>query len=224
MDMPVVYADLNLPRTRKPKQASPSSLHPDTCRCPRWHRLALKLGCAGLILLVLSVIGLSVVLVLSLLQKTPAEKSSMEGQENRTKTTDSPATLKCPKDWIQYQDKCIHFSQTSSSWQEGLDDCKEKGATLLLVHDQEELRLLQDLAKEKDLSFWIGLSYSLPDKNWKWINGSALISDVFKIAGEGKSSSCAVISKDRVVSESCVSDNPRICQKEPKRETACNDS
>jgi hypothetical protein len=37
-------------------------------------------------------------------------------------------------------------------------------------------RFLQDLAKENYDSFWIGLSYT--DKNWMWINGSTLNSDV----------------------------------------------
>ncbi|KAL6063985.1 hypothetical protein STEG23_028505, partial [Scotinomys teguina] len=87
MDASVVYADLNLTKTREPLRASPLSLPPDTCRCPRWHRLALKLGCAGLILLVLGVIGLGV-LVLSPLHKTSVEKSGVDVQENnRMKTT-----------------------------------------------------------------------------------------------------------------------------------------
>nr|XP_021518041.1 killer cell lectin-like receptor subfamily B member 1B allele C [Meriones unguiculatus] len=169
----------------------------DTCRCPRWHQLALKFGCAGLILLVLGVIGLSV-LVISLLQKTSAEKSSVEGHSNRTK----PAVL--------------------NTWKEGVDDCIQKGATLLLVQDQEELRFLQDWIKEEGLSFWIGLSYKLPDKTWMWINNSALSSDVIQVIGEAKADSCAAISKDKVLSEGCGSDIRWICQKEPKRDTVCN--
>ncbi|XP_036038317.1 killer cell lectin-like receptor subfamily B member 1B allele C [Onychomys torridus] len=224
MDASVVYADLNLTKTREPKRASPPSLPPDTCRCPRWHRLALKLGCAGLILLVLSVIGLGV-LVLSLLQKTSVEKSSVDVQENMTKTTESPAKLKCPKDWLPHRDKCLHFSQDANTWKEGLVDCKKKGATLLLIQDQEELRFVKDSAKEKGSSFWIGLSYALTDKNWKWINGSTLSSDVFQITGKTTKDSCASFSKDKVLSEDCASDNNWICQKEPKRvsETTCND-
>ena len=39
-------------------------------------------------------------------------------------------------------------------------------------------RFLQDLAKENYDSFWIGLRYTLPDMNWKWINGTTFNSDV----------------------------------------------
>ncbi|XP_052576107.1 killer cell lectin-like receptor subfamily B member 1B allele C [Peromyscus californicus insignis] len=217
MDASVVYADLNLTKTREPKRASPLSLPPDTCRCPRWHRLALKLGCAGLILLVLSVIGLGV-LVISLLQKTSVEKSSVDVQENNmTKTTDGPAILKCPKDWLPHRDKCIHFSQDTNIWMEGLVDCATDGATLLLIHDQEELRFIKDTVKGKGSSYWIGLNYTLTDKKWRWINGSTLRSDVLQIIGEATKDSCASLTEDTVVSEDCISDYKWICQKELKR-------
>ncbi|XP_028610290.1 killer cell lectin-like receptor subfamily B member 1B allele C [Grammomys surdaster] len=223
MDTSVVYADLNLARTQEPQCELPPSLSPDTRRCPRWHRLALKFGCACLILLVLTVIGLGV-LVLSLLQKPSVEESIVDVQKNRTNTTDCSAKLECPKDWLSHRDKCFHLSQVSKHWKESLADCDGKGATLLFIQDQEELRSLQDSIKEKDYSFWIGLNYTLTDKNWKWINGSTLNSDVLKITGDTEKDSCATISRDKVTSESCDSDNFWICQKELKHESMCNDS
>ncbi|XP_041492093.1 killer cell lectin-like receptor subfamily B member 1B allele C [Microtus oregoni] len=191
MDTSVVYADLNLARTQEPKQASPPTPPPDSCQCPRWHRLALKLSCVGLILLVLTVIGLSVL--------------------------ESPVQLKCPKDWLPHREKCIQFSQENGVWKEGLSNCTRKGATLLLIQDQEELRFIKDSIKEKGNLFWIGLNYTLPDKHWRWINGSTLSSDVLKITGETKINSCVAVSKDKVVSEDCDSDNMWICQKKIKR-------
>ncbi|OBS82202.1 hypothetical protein A6R68_23808, partial [Neotoma lepida] len=156
--------------------------------------------------------------LLSLLQKTSVEKSSADVQENNmTKTTVSPAKEKCPKDWLPHLHKCIHFSQDSDPWEHSLADCATKGATLLLIEDQEELRLITDSAKGKGNSFWIGLNYTLPDKKWRWINGSTLSSDVLHITGEAKENSCASVSNDNVVSESCPSDNKWICQKELKR-------
>ncbi|XP_021046316.1 killer cell lectin-like receptor subfamily B member 1B allele B isoform X3 [Mus pahari] len=223
MDSTLVYADLNLARIREPNHEPPPPLSPDTCRCPRWHRLALKFGCAGLILLVLVVIGLSV-LVVSLVQKLSVKGISMDVQMKRTNATGCPAKLECPQDWLSHRDKCFHVSHVSNTWKEGLADCDGKGATLLLIQDQEELGFLQDSIKEKYNSFWIGLSYILPDMNWKWMNGSTLNSDVLKISGATERDSCAVLSEGKVISESCASDNRWICQKELNRETPCNDS
>ncbi|XP_028610374.1 killer cell lectin-like receptor subfamily B member 1A isoform X3 [Grammomys surdaster] len=177
MDTARVYLNLKPSRTLETRRASLPTLPPDACRCPRSHRLALKLSCAGLILLVLTLIGMSV-LVRVLIQKPSMEKCYVFIQENMSKTTDSPAKLECPKDWLSHRDKCFHLSQVSKHWKESLADCDGKGATLLLIQDQEELRSLQDSIKEKDYSFWIGLNYTSTDKNWKWINGSTLNSDV----------------------------------------------
>nr|AAH55379.1 Killer cell lectin-like receptor subfamily B member 1B [Mus musculus] len=218
----LVYADLNLARIQEPKHDSPPSLSPDTCRCPRWHRLALKFGCAGLILLVLVVIGLCV-LVLSV-QESSVQKICADIQENRTHTTGCSAKLECPQDWLSHRDKCFHVSQVSNTWKECRIDCDKKGATLLLIQDQEELRFLLDSIKEKYNSFWIGLSYTLTDMNWKWINGTAFNSDVLKITGVTENGSCAAISGEKVTSEGCSSDNRWICQKELNHETPCNDS
>ncbi|CAO2606769.1 Killer cell lectin-like receptor subfamily B member 1B allele C [Lemmus lemmus] len=187
MDASVVYANLN----REPKQASSPSPPPDSCRCPRWHRLALKLGCVGLVLLVLIVIRLSIL--------------------------ESPVQPKCPKDWLQHRNKCIQCSQETGVWKEGLSNCARKGATLLLIQDEEELRFIKDLVKERGNSVWIGLNYSSSDKNWRWINGSTLSSDVLNITGDAKRNSCVAFSKGKVTSESCESDINWICQKELKR-------
>ncbi|XP_055466062.1 killer cell lectin-like receptor subfamily B member 1C [Psammomys obesus] len=223
MDTATVYLNLKAPRTRGSQCASPPSLPPDACQCSCSHRLALKLSCAGLILLLLTLIGMSI-LVRVLIQKPSIDKHCVYIQENIGNTTESPAKSMCPKDWIPHRHKCIHFSQVPNTWKEGLDDCNQKGATLLLVQDQEELRFLQDWIKEGGLSFWIGLSFELPDKTWKWINGFILNSDVLKVIGEAKADSCVSISKDKVFSEGCGSDNRWICQKEPKHNTVCNDS
>ncbi|XP_029334550.1 killer cell lectin-like receptor subfamily B member 1A isoform X2 [Mus caroli] len=221
MDTARFYFSLKPPRTPGAWHESPPSLPPDACRCPRSHRLALKLSCAGLILLVLTLIGMSV-LYLSI-QKPSIEKCWVLIQENLDKTTGCPAKLECPQDWLSHRDKCFHVSQVSNTWKESLADCGKKGATLLLIQDQEELRFLQDSIKKKYNAFWIGLSYTLPDMNWKWINGSTLNSDVLRITGDTESDTFATISGDKVTSESCVSDNRWICQKELNHETPCND-
>ncbi|XP_075838735.1 killer cell lectin-like receptor subfamily B member 1B allele C [Microtus pennsylvanicus] len=219
MDASVVYADLNLARTQEPKQASPPAPPADSCRCPRWHRLALKLSCVGLILLVLTVIGLSVLGKGIQENKTKAtvEKCTVKVSESSTKATESPVQLTCPKDWLPHREICIQFSQEDGVWKEGLSDCAGKGATLLLIQDEEELRFIKDLIKERGNSFWIGLNYSLPDNHWRWINGSTLSSDVLKITGETKRNSCVAVSKNNLVSEDCHSENKWICQKKLKR-------
>ncbi|XP_047406606.1 killer cell lectin-like receptor subfamily B member 1 isoform X1 [Sciurus carolinensis] len=225
MDRSVVYADLSLSRGRGPESSSPPSLPQDVCQGPRWHQLALKLGCAGIILLVLSVIGLSV-LVISLTQTSPIEKNSVDVQENRNYTTETPGPLQCSIHWSQLQDKCIFFSGSSNTWKDSLADCSQRESSLLLIQDQEELRHIHDLIKTEGILYWFGLNFTLSEKNWKWINGSFLDHDILQIFGENKENSCAAISKTKVFSSNCDSENKWICEKKlkPVRNKICPNS
>ncbi|XP_013210953.1 killer cell lectin-like receptor subfamily B member 1B allele C [Microtus ochrogaster] len=225
MDASVVYDNLNQANTQESKQASPPAPPPDCCWYPRRHRLALILGCFWLILLVLIVIRLGVLVQKSPIgkviqenkTKTTVGKCNVNVSESSTKATESSVQLTCSNDWRPHREKCIQFSQENGVWKEGLSNCTRKGATLLLIQDQEELIFVKGLIKERGHLFWIGLNYSLPNKTWRWINGSTLSSDVLNITGDAKLNSCVAISKDKVVSESCASDNMWICQNEPKR-------
>uniref|UniRef100_A0A8C4MC72 Killer cell lectin like receptor B1 n=1 Tax=Equus asinus asinus TaxID=83772 RepID=A0A8C4MC72_EQUAS len=184
MDRPVIYADLNLPRDSGLKSSSPPSPPQDIRQCPRWHQFALKLGCAGILLLALTVIVLSV------------------------------------------SEKCLFISQNPSPWNDSLADCSTKESILLLIRDQEELKLVQKLIEHGGILYWIGLNFTLPEKNWRWINGSFLKPDALKITGDAEENNCALISKEKIFSENCEAENKWICQKELKsvRNKVCPDS
>ncbi|XP_032761460.1 killer cell lectin-like receptor subfamily B member 1 [Rattus rattus] len=213
MDAPVLYAELHLAKTQGLRSTSPPSPQQDACRGPGWHRVALKLGCVGLILLLM---GLSV-LVGFLVQKPLIEKCSVAVQENKTEPTVRSTILECPRDWHLHWNKCLFISQTSRPWAEGLADCSLRGATLLLIGDGKELKLLQDFSKGKGQQFFIGLKYVQEDKVWKWMNGSILNTNLLRITGKNEENSCALISHTEVFSDSCSSDNHWICQKTLKR-------
>nr|XP_035111600.1 killer cell lectin-like receptor subfamily B member 1 isoform X1 [Callithrix jacchus] len=221
----VMYADLNLPRDSGPESSSPSSLPRDVCQGPPWHQFALKLGCAGIIILALVVTGLSVS-VTSLIQKSSREKCSVNIQQNMSKTTERPILLNCPISWEKVGEKCLLLSHTVNPWNNSLADCSTKESSLLIIRDKEELRLTQKLIHDKAVPFWIGLKFSLTEKKWKWINDSFLNSDELKITGDTKENSCVYISQTSVFSEYCSTENKWICQKEltPVRNKVYRDS
>ncbi|XP_031239451.1 killer cell lectin-like receptor subfamily B member 1F isoform X2 [Mastomys coucha] len=168
-----VYGNVKTFRSPGYKEATSPSLPPDACQCQHWHQLALKLGCVGLILLLLSLIGLSV-LVRFLVQKPPIEKCSVAAQENRTELTGRSVILECPRHWHPHWNKCLFISQISRPWAEGRDACSMEDANLLLIENKEELRFVQNFIKGKEQLFFIGLKYVQKEKIWKWINGSIL--------------------------------------------------
>uniref|UniRef100_A0A8C0I5I2 Killer cell lectin like receptor B1 n=1 Tax=Balaenoptera musculus TaxID=9771 RepID=A0A8C0I5I2_BALMU len=215
MDRQVIYADLNVSRNAGLESSSPPSLPQNVCQGPPWHKFALKLGCAGIILLALTVIGLSVS-VIFLRQNSSTEKSSTDAQENRKETTERPVLLKCPTNWQLIRDKCLFFSDTYKPWNDSLADCFTKESRLLLIQDQEELRLIQNRIDKGGIPFWIGLNFTLSEKNWKWINGSFLNSNILQITGNAEENSCVYLSTIQFFSENCATENKWICQKELK--------
>ncbi|XP_055250315.1 killer cell lectin-like receptor subfamily B member 1 [Moschus berezovskii] len=215
MDNQSMYDNSNLPRDSATERSSPSSLCQNVCRGPCWHRFPLKLGCAGIILLALIVIGLRIS-VISLTQNSSKEKSSVDSQENRKETTERPVLLTCPMHWQQIRDKCLYFHETSKPWNDSLVDCSTRESSLLLIQDQKELRLIQNLINKEATLFWIGLTLTSSEKNWKWINGSFLNSNILPVSGDAKEDSCVCISSTQFISESCAAVNRWICQKEVK--------
>ncbi|XP_036093301.1 killer cell lectin-like receptor subfamily B member 1 isoform X6 [Rousettus aegyptiacus] len=223
MDREMTNADLKLTRDTGlgtssspslPQAASPRKTHgppelsgkreeekrqKDVCQGPTWHQFVLKLACTGFILLALTIIGLRV-----------SEKSSL---------------LKCPMNWYPFQERCLFFSHTNNPWSDSLAHCFTQESSLLLIQNQEELVLISNLT-DNSLLFWIGLKFILPEKKWKWINGSFLNSNILQITGETKENSCAYLSSAKVVSEYCETENNWICQKELKsiRNKGCPDS
>ncbi|XP_065778928.1 killer cell lectin-like receptor subfamily B member 1 [Muntiacus reevesi] len=149
-------------------------------------------------------------------QNTTIEKTSMDAQENRKEATERPVLLTCPMHWQKIQNKCLYFHETSKPWSDSLADCSTRESSLLLIQDQEELRLIQNLINKKGIMFWIGLNLTLSEKNWKWINGSFLNSNILPVYGDAKEDNCVCISKTQFISDTCASENRWICQKELK--------
>uniref|UniRef100_A0A8C8UFN4 C-type lectin domain-containing protein n=1 Tax=Peromyscus maniculatus bairdii TaxID=230844 RepID=A0A8C8UFN4_PERMB len=181
------------------------SLHfQDACRCPRWHWLALKVGCAGLILLVLSLAGFGHLILSVCFLFTKIDHVFFL-------TLERSVILTCPRDWHPYWDKCLFISQTSGPWAEGLADCSVKEATLLFIEYEEEL-----FSEKIGQTFYIGLNYVPAKKIWKWINGSILNPHLLQITLKDEEKSCTLISKTKVFSDICSTDNHFVCQKKLK--------
>ncbi|XP_027632433.1 killer cell lectin-like receptor subfamily B member 1 isoform X2 [Tupaia chinensis] len=148
--------------------------------------------------------------VIPLIKKSSIENCSVIIQENRNKTTEKPSQFKCPMNWQQVREKCLIFETNVSSWNNSRTDCSRKDSTLLLIQDQEELKLIQNKISDVGILYWIGLRFT--EKNWKWINDSFLHSNTIQVFGDADENSCAYISKTELTSEDCGAENKWICQ------------
>ncbi|XP_076610902.1 CD209 antigen-like protein C [Chaetodon auriga] len=86
--------------------------------------------------------------------------------------------LKCQDGWEKHGGHCYYFSISKSSWNNSREECRRKGGDLVQIDSREEQAFLQLKLREKmDYSedkFWIGLTDSLVEGNWLWVDGSPL--------------------------------------------------
>ncbi|XP_070694527.1 CD209 antigen-like protein C [Pempheris klunzingeri] len=75
----------------------------------------------------------------------------------------------CPAGWTMFSGVCYLLSEWSSSWDKGRQDCRGRGADLVVIGSTEELRFLYGFT---EIRAWIGLTDSDEEGIWKWIDGT----------------------------------------------------
>ncbi|XP_075769650.1 killer cell lectin-like receptor subfamily B member 1B allele C [Pelodiscus sinensis] len=216
-------------------QTLPLTDHPP---CPRWHRLALQLGAAGILVLAgaVTVMGTWVFQPRRSLNclKNNGTKERLIPQCNSrpgltdfqsrlqqfvcesspSNSTEGPGCKLCPPNWILHRDKCYWVSKNKSSWNKSCDDCSRRGSRLLVIQDQDEMTFIQTTFKDIN-RFWLGLIITSPLRNWTWMDGSLLNQTLFKSVNppEGNNN-CGVIKADVIRFESCRAAAKCVCEKD----------
>nr|XP_046183367.1 CD209 antigen-like protein A isoform X2 [Oncorhynchus gorbuscha] len=76
----------------------------------------------------------------------------------------------CQEGW-RYFDSSLYFLSTEKkTWEESRQDCKRRGADLVIINSREEQTFLFNL----HLRAWIGLTDSVTEGTWKWVDGTSL--------------------------------------------------
>ncbi|XP_034164115.1 C-type lectin domain family 10 member A-like isoform X2 [Pangasianodon hypophthalmus] len=91
---------------------------------------------------------------------------------------------KCLPNWVQMGSTCFYFDVSSTipskGWKESRDECKKKGADLVIIDSKEKQEFIIKNLKELKQSFsyyngfWIGLKDDHTEGIWKWLNDATL--------------------------------------------------
>uniref|UniRef100_A0A3Q1HXC8 CD209 antigen-like protein E n=1 Tax=Acanthochromis polyacanthus TaxID=80966 RepID=A0A3Q1HXC8_9TELE len=92
----------------------------------------------------------------------------------------SQADSECETDdnnsrWMKFKCHCYYTSTEMKTWAESREDCKEKGADLVVINNKMEQKYIHDLNKHGDS--WIGLEVVTDGdwkQNWQWVDRSSL--------------------------------------------------
>uniref|UniRef100_A0A3B5RDX7 C-type lectin domain-containing protein n=1 Tax=Xiphophorus maculatus TaxID=8083 RepID=A0A3B5RDX7_XIPMA len=80
--------------------------------------------------------------------------------------------LKCEAGWEKHGGNCYYFSTSKSSWINSRRSCADHGSDLVKIDSREDR--LRGLMVEDDDKFWIGLTDSVEEGRWFWVDGSPL--------------------------------------------------
>ncbi|XP_045072473.1 CD209 antigen-like protein D [Coregonus clupeaformis] len=72
--------------------------------------------------------------------------------------------------WQMFDSSWYFLSTKTNTWKESREDCLERGADLVIINSDKEQTFLYNLKKR----VWIGLTDSVNEGTWKWVDGTSL--------------------------------------------------
>ncbi|XP_038856246.1 fibronectin-like isoform X3 [Salvelinus namaycush] len=88
----------------------------------------------------------------------------------------------CPEGWRRFGSSCYYLSTEGKSWEKSRQDCLERGADLVIINSEEEQTFINGFESVKWV--WIGLTDSVTEGTWKWVDGTPLTTPRFWWSGE----------------------------------------
>ncbi|XP_014066045.2 C-type lectin domain family 4 member M-like [Salmo salar] len=108
------------------------------------------------------------------------ERGQQQKEKNDLMRKFSNLKQTCPKDWKKFESSWYFLSTETKTWGESKDDCLERGADLVIINSDKEQEFLFHLNK----GFWIGLTDTVTEGTWKWVDGNPLTTPKYWGSGQ----------------------------------------
>ncbi|XP_048012768.1 C-type lectin domain family 4 member M-like [Megalobrama amblycephala] len=109
--------------------------------------------------------------------KIKIKNLTIEREQLKLEKNDLQMSLgKLAEGWVYNQSSFYFISSEKKNWTESRRYCTERGADLIIINNREE----QEFVKNSFDRFWIGLTDSDVEDRWKWVDGSALTSGIWR--------------------------------------------
>ncbi|NXE77380.1 CLC5A protein, partial [Cochlearius cochlearius] len=219
----LIYADLNLPESTRPRLQNVTDVQgsvyvevkiqsQDTNGAASYTPSGKSCCSRKCVAVLVAVITLLLVLAVCLILMYHPTASSPPDSE--TLPTTSEEGLDCPPCWEKNGKKCYFFSDKmeKKDWNASRKECTDMNSDLVIIDDMEEMDYLTSQLKSQ--YYLLGLTYSMSEKKWKWINNMEYRENT--ITGANHSDYlCAVIGPKKVETAPCggSSTTQNMCEK-----------
>ncbi|XP_045070730.1 C-type lectin domain family 4 member E-like, partial [Coregonus clupeaformis] len=88
--------------------------------------------------------------------------------------------LGCFDGWRKFVCSCYFLSTEEKTWEESRQDCLKRGADLVIINSREEQEFVFNLSN----GVWIGLTESVTEGTWRWVDGTPLTTPRYWGAGQ----------------------------------------
>ncbi|XP_051898113.1 C-type lectin domain family 10 member A-like isoform X2 [Pristis pectinata] len=82
----------------------------------------------------------------------------------------------CPEQWTRFKKNCYQFSSRTKTWVDAQKSCASEDAHLVVINNVEEQGFLRKQIQNQ--YHWIGLSDSVSEGDWRWVDGTDYVSSV----------------------------------------------
>ncbi|KAL6467036.1 hypothetical protein MHYP_G00248400, partial [Metynnis hypsauchen] len=114
--------------------------------------------------------------------------------------------------WMFFETSMYFISTGQKIWSQSRQDCRKKGADLVIINSREEQDFTNILKRGQRA--WIGLTDSEMEGVWKWVDGSALTTGFWRNAEpNGAAKENCVVTADNWADFSCNDWFVGICEK-----------
>uniref|UniRef100_A0A8C3NZK0 C-type lectin domain-containing protein n=1 Tax=Cyanoderma ruficeps TaxID=181631 RepID=A0A8C3NZK0_9PASS len=224
MEENVLYADLNLPESTRPRILTVPDVQGSGCtyaevRVKSQDTNAAancksgKSCCARKHVSVLVVIMLVLVLAVYLIITYGPSTGSQNG--STTLSLIPEEALGCTPPWKKHGRKCYFFfpEETQKDWEASRKECAAMGSDLVIIDSKKELNYL--LSQSQYKYYLLGLTYLQKEREWKWINNMKLDPDMFNISRPYSDYDCMAIGYGEVATAPCYgsSTTHNMCEK-----------
>ncbi|XP_045567839.1 C-type lectin domain family 4 member E-like [Salmo salar] len=108
------------------------------------------------------------------------ERDQQQKEKNYLMRKFSNLKQTCPKDWKKFESSWYFLSTETKTRGESKDDCLERGADLVIINSDKE----QEFLFNPNKGFWIGLTDTVTEGTWKWVDGNPLTTPKYWGSGQ----------------------------------------